>query len=146
MSSPIAGAPVGLGIDHCEVDRLRRAMARHGRRFLERVFTPGERAYCDAFRRDPETHYAARFAAKEATAKALGSGIAMGVNWREIEVTRAPGSPPEISIHGRARQRAERLGIGRLLLTITHTDDLASAVVIAISGESRNLSGGETAP
>jgi holo-[acyl-carrier protein] synthase len=142
----MTGSPVGLGIDHCEVERIRSAIRKHGRRFLERVFTPGERAYCDAFRRDPETHYAARFAAKEAAAKALGSGIAMGVNWREIEVTRAPGAPPEISIYGKARRRAERLGIGRFLLTITHTDDLASAVVIAVAGESRNLPGGETAP
>lgn len=129
---------VGVGIDHCEVDRMRDALARWGDRFRDRVFTEREIAYCEAFHRGREIHYAARFASKEATLKALGTGLAMGINWREIEVTRAQGKAPEVAVMGRAAEIAARLGANRFHLSVTHTRDLASAVVV---GERRGLPG-----
>jgi holo-[acyl-carrier protein] synthase len=120
---------VGLGVDMEEVTRLGEAIRRHGRAFLERIFTPAEIAYCERHR-DPEERYAARFAAKEATMKALGTGWGKGVRWRDIEVTRLPGGRPTIVLHGVAREHAERMGAQRVSLSITHTRNFALAEVI----------------
>ncbi len=120
---------VGLGVDMEEISRLREAIERHGRAFLERVFTPAEIAYCERHR-DSAERFAGRFAAKEATMKALGTGWSRGVRWRDIEVTRAPGQRPTLVLHGAAREHAERLGARHISLSITHTGNLALAEVI----------------
>ena len=114
-----------VGVDLIEVDRVAQALARHGQRFLERVFTRDELAYCAG--RAPEL--AARFAAKEATAKALGTGIGQ-VAWQEIEVVRAPTGAPGLRLHGAARALAEERGLGAPLLSISHTREHAIAFVV----------------
>jgi holo-[acyl-carrier protein] synthase len=112
-----------------EVSRIREVISRHGRIFLDRIFTSAEVAYCERHR-DPAERYAARFAAKEATMKALGTGWSKGVRWRDIEVTRKPGGRPTIVLHGIAREHADRLGARHLSLSLTHTGNFALAEVI----------------
>lgn len=120
---------VGLGVDMEEISRIGEAIQRHGKIFLERIFTPAEIAYCQRHR-DPVERYAGRFAAKEATMKALGTGWGKGVRWRDIEVTRMPGGRPAIALHGVAREHGERLGARHISLSITHTGNFALAEVI----------------
>ena len=120
---------VGLGVDMEEITRLGDAIKRHGRIFLERIFTPAEIAYCERHR-DPVERYAGRFAAKEAAMKALGTGWGKGVRWRDIEVMRQPGGRPTIIFHGVAHEHAERLGARQISLSITHTGNFALAEVI----------------
>ncbi|PYU34145.1 MAG: holo-[acyl-carrier-protein] synthase [Acidobacteria bacterium] len=120
---------VGLGVDMEEITRLGDAIKRHGRIFLERIFTPAEIAYCQRHR-DAVERYAARFAAKEATMKALGTGWGKGVRWRDIEVTRQPGGRPTIVLHGAAREHAERMGARHISLSISHSGNFALAEVI----------------
>jgi holo-[acyl-carrier protein] synthase len=120
---------VGLGVDMEEVSRIREVISRHGRIFLDRIFTSAEVSYCERHR-DPAERYAARFAAKEATMKALGTGWSKGVRWRDIEVTRKPGGRPTIVLHGIAREHADRLGARHLSLSLTHTGNFALAEVI----------------
>lgn len=123
-------SPVGLGIDLVEVPRIRDLLTKHGDRFKERTFTPGEIAYCDSCA-DPAMHYAARFAAKEAAAKALGTGLwAEGVDWKAIEVIREASGKPTLALHDGAKRHAELLGATRFLISLTHTKDLAQAQVI----------------
>jgi len=124
---------VGSGIDLTEIGRVQKVVDRFGARFLDRVFTAGEQAYCLGRRRSAES-LAARFAAKEAAAKALGTGISRGVNWLEIEVVREPGGRPSLRFHGRAAQVAEQLGVRRAALSLTHTADLAMASVVLEDG------------
>ena len=124
---------LGLGIDMVEVERIRESVVRFGDRFLYRIFTEGERRYC-ATKRAPEQSLAARFAAKEAAAKALGTGMSRGVAWRDLEVVRAGGAP-SLLLHGRARELAAQLGIGRSSLSLTHTQVHATAVVLFEDGE-----------
>ena len=113
-----------------EIARIERSLARFSEAFLQRVFTPGEIAYCQAKKNSAES-FAARFAAKEAGAKALGTGISRGVSWREFEVRRKPGQRPELHLSGRAEEIAEELGVRRLSLSLTHSRELSMAVVIA---------------
>ena len=120
---------LALGIDLVEVDRIEQAVGRLGRRFLDRVFTPDEVAYCDA-RGARFVHYAGRFAAKEAAMKALGTGWGEGVAWREVEILPSPGGAPQRSLQGTARERFEALGATRALVSISHTRSLAMAEVI----------------
>jgi holo-[acyl-carrier protein] synthase len=120
---------VGSGIDLAEIGRIQKSWDRYGERFLARVYTPAERAYCLRKRNAAES-LAARFAAKEAGAKALGTGISHGVNWLEIEVVREPSGRPTLKFHGRAAEFAARLGAVRAALSITHTTDLAMASVV----------------
>lgn len=120
---------LGSGIDLTEIPRIQRSMERFGDRFLDRIFTASEKAYCLRKRNAAES-FAARFAAKEAAAKALGTGISYGVTWLEIEVTREPGGRPGLRFHGRAAQIAERLGVVRAALSLTHTSVLAMASVL----------------
>ena len=119
---------VGTGIDLTEIPRIQKSIARFGNRFLDRIFTPGEKAYCLRKRNAAES-FAARFAAKEAAAKALGTGISYGVTWLEIEVTREPGGRPGLRFHGRAAQLASGLGVTHAALSLTHTNILAMASV-----------------
>ncbi len=124
---------VGTGIDLAEIERIQHSMDRFGERFLNRVYTAAEKAYCLRKRKAAES-FAARFAAKEAGAKALGTGISYGVSWLEIEVVRETSGRPTLSFHGRARERAERLGVKNASLSITHTDSLAMASVVLEDG------------
>lgn len=122
---------LGIGTDMIEIGRIERSIEQFGQRFLDRIFTPGEIAYCQQKKKHAGESYAARFAAKEAGAKALGTGISRGITWKEIEVRRKPGGPPTLHLSGRALKRADHLGIARLTLSLTHGRDLAMAVVIA---------------
>lgn len=117
---------LGVGVDLTQMPRLRRVVARWEERFLQRVFTEQEIAYCRR-RRDPIPHFAARFAAKEATLKALGTGLRMGVNWRELEVRRERGQAPTMVLSGRCRAIAEAKGGRRVLLSLSHDGDYAMA-------------------
>ncbi len=120
---------VGMGTDLTEIGRVERSIARFGERFLERIYTPGEIAYCMSKKNSAES-FAARFAAKEAGAKALGTGISRGVSWKEFEVRRAPSGKPSLVLSGRAAALAAELGVARISLSLTHTRDLAMAVVV----------------
>jgi holo-[acyl-carrier protein] synthase len=120
---------VGTGIDIAEVPRIRRAIERFGGRFLQRIYTAGEMRYCDSKANRME-RYAARFAAKEAAMKALGTGWNHGVRWRDCEVTRMPGGRPTIAFHGVAAEFAARLGVKNAALSISHTAEQAIAQVI----------------
>ncbi len=121
---------LGVGTDMIEIERMQASLDRFGERFLEKIFTPGEIAYCMRKKNAAES-LAARFAAKEAGAKALGTGISRGVSWKEIEVRRQPGERPELFWSGRAAERAREMGVKRVSLSLTHSRELALAVVIA---------------
>src|SRR5881394_2672179 len=120
---------VGTGIDIAEVPRIAEAIARFGGRFLQRVFTEEERRYCDSKANRIE-RYAARFAAKEAAMKALGTGWNHGVRWRDCEVVRMPGGRPTMTFHGLAGEFAVKLGVKNAALSISHTAEQAIAQVI----------------
>ena len=120
---------LGIGTDLMEIGRIEESIARYGDRFLERVFTPGEISYCQRKKSSSES-FAARFAAKEAGAKALGTGISRGVSWTEIEVRRKPGERPTLHWSGRAAERAAEMGITRTELSLTHSRTVAMAVVV----------------
>jgi holo-[acyl-carrier protein] synthase len=122
---------IGIGIDATDIPRIARTLERYGERFLRRVFTVGEIAYCMR-RRNPSPHLAGRFAAKEAAMKALGTGHTQGVLWADIEVVRG-GGPPRIVLHGGAERRAASMQVTRSLLTITHSEALAFAQVLLFS-------------
>jgi holo-[acyl-carrier protein] synthase len=116
---------LGIGIDATDIPRVAEILEKYGARFLERVFTPGEIAYCTK-RRNPAPHLAGRFAVKEAAMKALGTGQSQGVIWKDIEVVRT-GGPPHLQLHGGAARRAATMQVRRSLVTITHSDSLAMA-------------------
>ena len=120
---------VGTGIDITEVPRIREAIQRHGERFLQRIFTEGEIQYCESKANRVE-RYAARFAAKEAGMKAIGTGWKHGVRWRDIEVARKPGGRPTLLLHGKAAEFAAKLGATNVALSLTHTAEQAMAQVI----------------
>jgi len=122
-------AIVSIGSDIAAIERLRAAIERRGERLLERLFTPGERSYCEA-RAASATHYAGRFAAKEAVMKVLGTGWRRGVRWIDIEVVRAPGAAPELRLYGESARIAARRGIERIHVTITHDAGVALALAV----------------
>lgn len=113
------------GIDIIEIDRVARVLKSYPDRFINRVYNPAEAAYC----RNRAPQLASRFAAKEAVMKALGTGI-RGIPWRSIEVTRKRGGPPEIRLHGPAKKRAELMGITRIALSLSHSEQFAAASVV----------------
>jgi len=121
---------LGVGTDMIEIARVQASMDRYGDQFLQRVYTAGEIAYCQRKKRNSAESFAARFAAKEAGAKALGTGISQGVSWREIEVKREPGGRPLLEFSGRAAERAKAMGVRHLSLSLTHSRDVAMAIVI----------------
>jgi holo-[acyl-carrier protein] synthase len=121
---------LGIGLDATDIPRVAEILDRYGERFLRRVFTDGEIAYCSR-RRHPAPHLAGRFAAKEAAMKALGTGHSRGVIWRDIEVVRR-GGPPRLQLHGGAARIASSLNVRSSLLTITHSDALAMAQVLLL--------------
>ena len=114
------------GVDIIEIPRIKQTLDRYGERFLKRVFTHDEIAYC----RGRAPNLAGRFAAKEATMKALGTGV-RGVSWKDIEVIRAESGAPSVKLHGRAKARAERLQIVEISLSISHSREVAVAFVVA---------------
>lgn len=120
---------VGTGIDIAEVGRIAESIERFGERFIQRVFTEGEIAYCESKANRME-RYAARFAAKEAAMKALGTGWNHGVRWRDVEVHREPGRRPTIKFHGKAAEFASRMNAKNVSLSISHTREQAIASVI----------------
>jgi holo-[acyl-carrier protein] synthase len=121
---------LGTGIDVIDIDRIARAIERHGDRFLRRIYSAGEIAYCQRKRRNAAESFAARFAAKEAGAKALGTGIGFGVTWREIEVGREPAGRPLLLLHGRPAEIARQMGVRNTSISITHTATQSWALVI----------------
>ncbi len=120
---------VGTGVDIADVARIAASIKRFGRRFTERVFTADEIRYCESKANWAE-RYAARFAAKEAAMKAIGTGWRHGVTWQDIEVKRAPGGRPTIAFSGRAAEFFDKLGTTRAHLSLTHTAEFAMAQVI----------------
>ena len=118
-----------MGIDIAEVDRIKAAIERHGEAFLRRVYTQREREYCQKFKNKYE-RFAGRFAAKEATMKALGTGWSRGVRWVDVEVVRQSGGRPTIALYGEAAKVSSALGVERVALSITHTSKQAFAQVI----------------
>lgn len=128
---PSSGVVIAHGVDLTEVARIARLLERHPGRFLERCFTEAERAYCLASKRRDE-HLAARFAAKEAVFKALGTGWAQGLDWKDAEVTRSPAGVPGIALANRAAAIAAERGITGWLLSLSHTRGLALASALAL--------------
>jgi holo-[acyl-carrier protein] synthase len=124
---------IGVGIDLVQISRMRRAITRWADRFLERILSSNERAYCQA-RRDAAPHIAARFAAKEAGLKALGLGW-RGVRWTDLEVVNAPSGQPSLRLFGRPAQRMAELGGQALLVSLTHDGDYAAAHVVISRAE-----------
>jgi holo-[acyl-carrier protein] synthase len=120
---------LGTGVDIAEVPRIRESIERYGERFLRRIYTDGEIQYCESKASRFES-YAARFAAKEAGMKALGTGWSRGVRWRDIEVVRPKGQRPTIQFHGQAAAIADKLGTKNVALSLTHTREEALAHVI----------------
>jgi holo-[acyl-carrier protein] synthase len=125
---------LGTGIDITEVPRIAAAIDRHGERFLRRIFTENEIRYCDSKANRIE-RYAARFAAKEAALKAIGTGWRHGVAWTDIEVRREPGGRPTVTFSGKAAEFAACLGVARASLSLSHTKDQAVACVILEDGK-----------
>ena len=121
---------VAIGTDLVAIPRIERLLSTRGERFAERVFTPTEKAYCES-KPKPAESFAARFAAKEAVLKCLGTGWAEGLGFQDVEVTRDDRGAVHASLHGPAARRARELGIGRILLSISHADDHAIAFAVA---------------
>jgi holo-[acyl-carrier protein] synthase len=124
----------GIGVDLVRIPRMRDVISRWDERFLRRVFTEEEIAYCRA-RRDPVPHFAARFAAKEAGMKALGTGFRLGVKWHELEVRREPDQAPTLELHGRSREIGLARGGRRMLLALTHDGDYALAQAMLVDDD-----------
>lgn len=120
---------VGVGVDLAEVHRIRSSFERFGERFRDRIYTPLEIAYCES-KSNKYERYAARFAAKEAGMKAIGTGMRRGVRWLDFEVANLPSGKPTLRFHGVAAEFAERLGVTNVALSITHTSDTSLAHVI----------------
>ena len=117
---------IGIGIDVVEVSRIKSSLDEFGERFRSRVFTRSEREYCESQKR-PELHFAARFAAKEAVAKALGTGIGKEVGWLDMEVMRKESGEPEILLNGSAAELAKHRGVDRVMVSLTHAKNYAAA-------------------
>ena len=120
---------VGTGVDLVEISRVESILRRWGDQFLGRVFTSSEVHYCEKFR-NKGGRYAARFAAKEAVFKALGTGWGKGIRWRDVEITRGPEGKPNLQLGGRAAEVARELGVCRIALSLSHVNDYALAHVI----------------
>ena len=128
---------IGSGLDATEIARIASTLERYGKRFVGRVFTDEEVAYCRR-KRDTASSFAARFASKEAVMKALGTGI-RGVRWRDIEIARKPGGPPTVVLHGTALARAQGLGLDHLAVSLSHSQEYAVAFVVGDSPSGNNI-------
>jgi holo-[acyl-carrier protein] synthase len=120
---------LGTGVDLAETPRIRASIERFGAKFLERVYTPAEIAYVER-KANRYERYAARFAAKEAGMKAIGTGWRRGVRWRDFEVANQPSGKPALRLHGVAARIAEKMGVRNISLSLTHTKELGMAHVI----------------
>jgi holo-[acyl-carrier protein] synthase len=120
---------LGIGSDLADVDRIRRSVAQYGNRFLERIYTEAERGYA-LNKANSAERFAARFAAKEAGMKAIGTGWSRGVRWKDFEVVNQRSGRPALQLHGVAREIAEGMGVNRISISLTHTAQLAFAIVI----------------
>jgi holo-[acyl-carrier protein] synthase len=120
---------VGTGVDLAEVPRIRASIARYGAKFIQRIYTPAEIAYVER-KANKYERYAARFAAKEAGMKAIGTGWRRGVRWQDFEVANLPSGKPTLKLHGMAAHHAAKLGVKTISLSITHTAELGMAHVI----------------
>ncbi len=120
---------IGTGLDIVEIERIRKVTERQKDRFIHRVFTPEEQRFCKK-RRDPAPHFSARFAAKEALFKALGTGWAKGVSWLDVEVQRQDRQAPVMVLRGEAEKQYRRLGGSRVHLSLSHSDQWAVAMVV----------------
>jgi holo-[acyl-carrier protein] synthase len=129
---------IGIGTDLCDCDRIAAMIERHGDTFLQRVFTPAEIEYCSRHRMAAE-HFAGRWAVKEAVLKAFGTGWAKGIQWTDLEVRLEEGGRPRLVLHGAAREHADRLGIGEVLISISHTAAMANAFAVAVSPPGSDL-------
>jgi len=125
--------PLGLGIDIVEIDRIRGVYERYPERFLERVYTPLERDRALAMR-DPTSFLAGRFAAKEAVLKVLGTGLTGGISWQDVHVIREPSGAPRVYLSGKAYDRAELMGLGLVMVSISHGRDHAVAQALGFRG------------
>ena len=124
---PVPEGTTELGIDIIKVERIAAALRKHGDRFPRRVLTDAEQRYV----RNRPTNFAGRWAAKEAVSKVLGLGV-RGVGWRDIEIARLPTGQPDVRLSGRAAERAEQLGMGRIAVSISHEGDYAVAVAFGV--------------
>lgn len=124
---------IGIGIDVVQNERIRGSLSKFGSRFLNRIYTESEIAYCNGCV-DPGIHFAARFAAKEAAFKALGTGWSTGVRWRDVEILRLPSGKPELHLHGAALEHAGSIGAKRFHVSLTH-DQLVSCAVVLFESE-----------
>ena len=122
---------VGLGTDIVEIERIAAMIERHGASFLDRVFTPAERAYCEP-KKHAAQHYAGRWAAKEAAMKALGTGFVPGVGWHGFEILPEESGAPKLTLSGTTAERAKSLGIDEILVTMSHCRAYATATAIAV--------------
>lgn len=120
---------LGIGVDLIECARIQHSLDRFGKRFLHRIFTEGEIAYCQSMK-FPARHFAARFAAKEAVSKAFGTGIGKAMGWRDIDVHRKPSGEPFLVLSGGAQQLAAQRQVSRALVTLSHTDNHAVAMIV----------------
>jgi holo-[acyl-carrier protein] synthase len=125
---------LGHGIDLASIARVAEVLERHGSHFIERCFTAAERDWAEAGGRQRTQRYAGRFAAKEAAAKALGTGVAEGIRWTDLEILADERGAPRLSLHGVAAERAAGMGVGATHCSITHAGDHAMASVILTSG------------
>ncbi|MCK4379209.1 MAG: holo-ACP synthase [Deltaproteobacteria bacterium] len=123
----------GIGTDIVKISRVEELVSRYGDRFLKRLFLPAEISYCQPKKR-PAIHFAARFAAKEAMLKALGTGLSQGISWKDMEVCRQPGAAPEFSFSGRVAELCRKRGITGSLISLSHEQEFALAFVI-ITGD-----------
>ena len=121
----------GIGVDIVEMARIEKSLGTFGDQFRARVFTPGEQVYCEKMKHGAR-HYAARFAAKEAVAKALGTGFGEHLDWTDVEVQRRDNGEPHIVLHGKGRATADRLGVTRIMISLSHADHYAAANAVAI--------------
>ena len=121
----------GIGVDVVETRRIAESIERLGERFLERVYQPGEIEYCRSMR-TPASHFAARFAAKEAVSKAFGTGFSNQVNWRDIEIRRKATGEPFVVLHSGAAELAKRLGIRTIFVSLSHSDEYAVANAVLV--------------
>lgn len=131
ITLPCGGICLGVGTDIVDVARIQKALERHGERFLGRVFTAGERAYCESMA-DPHPHFAARFAAKEAVSKAFTTGIGSHLGWTDIEVIKGMRREPYIELHGGGAELLEEVGAHGVLVSLSHTKTVALAVAVLV--------------
>lgn len=130
--------PLGIGIDLIELERVRGVYQRHGNRFLHRVYTAPERQRASQMA-DPTSFLAGRFAAKEAVLKVLGTGLTGGISWQDVSIHREPSGAPRVYLANKALLRARKLGLGKILITITHSRDLAMAQAMGYAGDAAAL-------